>query len=419
MIEKLTLPNGLRIVAEHMPQVRSAAVGLWIGVGSRCEQAGQAGASHFIEHMLFKGTDRHTAGELAELMDGAGGQVNAFTTRETTCFYARVLDSHLDMAIGLLSEMFFDSLFSEADADSERNVIAEEIGMYDDTPEDLVVERLLAKCFSGALGRPVLGRLASLGNLSGASLRAFKEREYRPERLVIALCGNYSDRDLESIRVRFGGMAPVRGPGFKKSAYSPAVTVKRKPTEQNHFCLGWPGLPVGDESRYAAQLMSAILGGGMSSRLFQTVRERYGLCYSIGSFAAGFSETGLFGVSTAVGRETEKRALALIAAELEKMRQDGVSVKELDRAREMIKTSLLLSLESTSARMNRLGGGELQLGRCMAEDEVIERYDAVTRDVRPGARRLLDPGAQSFSAVGRLSGTEEYLSVLSGESAPG
>jgi predicted Zn-dependent peptidase len=363
--------------------------------------------------MLFKGTSGHTAGELAELMDSAGGQVNAFTTRETTCFYARVLDSHLDLAIELLSEMFFDSLFSEADAESERNVIAEEIGMYDDTPEDLVVERLLAKCFPGALGRPVLGRLASLQQLGGAALRAFKEQEYRPERLVISLCGSFGDRDLEMIRTRFGRMERGGGPGFKKGAYKPAVTVKRRATEQNHFCLGWPGLAVGDRDRYAVQLMSTILGGGMSSRLFQTVRERYGLCYSIGSFTAGFVETGLFGVSTAVGRETEKRALALVAAELHKLRQDGVTEKELDRAREMIKTSLLLSLESTAARMNRLGGGELQLGRCPTEDEVVERYDAVTReDVLQAARRLLDPAAQSFSAVGRLSDAEEYLSLF-------
>lgn len=416
MIEKQKLDNGLRLVYEAVPAVRSSAIGLWLGVGSRCEKSSEAGAAHFIEHMLFKGTGSHTASELADLMDSVGGQYNAFTTRENTCFYARVLDSHLDLAIELLSEMFFDSLFAASDVESERSVIAEEIGMYNDTPEDLVVERLLAKCFPGPLGRPVLGRVPSLMSLGSEELRRFKEREYRPERMVIALCGSFRERHLRQICERFGHME--KGPNARapKARYVPAVSMKRKATEQNHFCIGWPGLAVGDEDRFAGQLMSTILGGGMSSRLFQTVRERYGLCYSIGSFTAGFAETGFFGITTAVGRESERRALALIAGELEKFRQDGVKPAELDRAREQVKASLFLALESTSARMNRLGGGELQIGRCMEEDEVAARFDAVTReDILRLARRVLDPAALSLSAVGRLSGEEEYLSALSGE----
>jgi predicted Zn-dependent peptidase len=312
--------------------------------------------------------------------------------------------------------MFFDSLISSSEVESERSVIAEEIGMYNDTPEDLVVEKLLAKCFPGPLGRPVLGREASLRSLGSEELRRFKEREYRPERMVIALCGSFQDRHLRQISERFSCMEKGLWSRSAAARYVPAVSMKRRTTEQNHFCIGWPGLSIRDEGRFAEQLMSTILGGGMSSRLFQTVRERYGLCYSIGSFAAGFAETGFFGVSTAVCRESERKALALITGEMEKFRQDGVSQAELDRAREQMKSSLFLALESTSARMNRLGGGELQIGRCLEEEEVAARFDAVTReDILQLARRMLDPAVQSLSAVGRLSGEEEYLSELSGD----
>ncbi len=413
MYEKLTLPNGLRIVYENMPFVRSAAVGIWIGAGSRCEKRSEGGAAHFIEHMLFKGTSRRSAAELAGIMDGVGGQINAFTTRENTCFYARVLDSHLELAVDLLSEMFFESLLSDADADNERGVIAEEIDMYDDTPEDLVVERLLARCFPGALGRPVLGGVNSLQKLDGAALRHFMEREYRPERIVVSLCGSFSERHLRRIEGKFSNLQKRRGTALKESAYTPSVTAKRKVTEQNHFCLGWKGLPTGDEKRFAVQLMSTVLGGGMSSRLFQAVREKHGLCYSIGSFTAAFAETGFFGISTATGRETEYKALGLIAEELEKFRQDGATEAEVDRSRELMKASLVMAMESTSSRMNRLGGGELQIGRCLSVDEIIDRYDAVTReDVLAAARGILDPAFLSLSAVGRVADPGEYIRLM-------
>ena len=413
MIEKNALPNGLRMVYERMPGVRSAAVGIWIGVGSRCEKYGEAGAAHFIEHMLFKDTERRTAAELAALMDGVGGQCNAFTTRENTCFYARVLDTHLTLAIDLLAEMFFEARFSEGDAENERGVIAEEIDMYDDTPEDLVVERLLLKCFPGALGRPVLGRKGSVQTLDGAALRGFKEREYRPDRVVVALCGSFEDGHLAQLTELFSRLPAGKGRKPAGSGYTPARVTKRKATEQNHVCLAWPCLPTGDDARFAAQLMSTILGGGMSSRLFQTVREQHGLCYSIGSFSAAFRETGLFGVSTATGRETEEKALGLIAQEVAKIREDGVTPAELDRARELMKSSLVMAMESTASRMNRLGGGELQLGCAMDTDEVLARYDAVTgEDVLAVTRRILAPQGLSFSAVGRVADAEKYLSLL-------
>ena len=410
MVEVTTLPNGVRLVTEAMTSVRSAAVGIWVGVGSRYERAGEEGSAHFIEHMLFKGTDRSTAAELAGRMDAVGGQVNAFTTRDTTCFYARVLDSHLATASDILAEMFFDSLFREEDVVSERGVVLEEIDMYRDTPEDLVVEQLLRKVFPGPLGRPVLGRPAALKAMTGAFLRAFKEREYSPERIVVSLCGSFTDADIARLGDRFSRMAPGRPGRFRKTAYTPGVVLKRKATEQNHFCLTWPGLPEGSEERFAWQVLSMVLGGGMSSRLFQTVRERHGLCYSISSFTASFADTGIFGVTTAVGRGSEEKALSLVRQEIDRLLDSGITEQELSRSREQIKSGVVLSMESTSARMNRLGSAMLYQGRCLTADEIIERYNAVTaEDVLALARRTFTPEGLGFSAVGRLADPERYL----------
>jgi predicted Zn-dependent peptidase len=413
MYEKITLPNGVRIAYEHIDHVRSVSVGIFVGVGSRFESASENGAAHYIEHMLFKGTQSRSASRLAFEMDAIGGQINACTTRDSTCFYARVLDSHLDRALDILCDMFFCSRFDEADVNSERGVILEEMDMYNDAPEDVVVERLLARCFPGALGRAIIGTEKSLSGLDSAALRGFKAREYTPDRIVVALCGSFDGKAIDSIAQRFSAMPVGSAKPPKKCAYKPAIYTKKKATEQNQICLGFEGTSVSDEGRFASQLMSTVLGGGMSSRLFQTVRERNGLCYSIYSFGSSFAETGIFGVATALDRKNDKRALALIRDELDKMRQDGVTEEELSRAREQAKSGIVIGLESTSARMNRLGYGELMLGYSQDTDDVIARYDAVTReDVLAAARQLLREGTLSFSAVGRLSPTEEYLDIL-------
>lgn len=274
MYEKQTLPNGVRIVYEHMPHVRSAAIGVWVGVGSRYESPCEAGSAHFIEHMLFKGTAQHSASELAERMDAIGGQVNAYTTREGTCYYARVLDEHLDRAGDLLAEMLFTSNFSETDADNERGVIREEMDMYADTPEDLVTERLIGAAFPGALGRPVLGRPATIDRLTGARLRSFQIAHYIAPRIVIAVSGSFTDENIARLAAHFSWL-PVRPDlTMRSGSYTPAFTLKRKAIEQNQISIGFPGLPTGAEERFTMALLSSILGGNMSSRLFQTVREK-------------------------------------------------------------------------------------------------------------------------------------------------
>lgn len=413
MYELITLPNGVRIVSEHMEAVRSASVGIWVAAGSRCEKRGEGGSAHFIEHMLFKGTGKHTAGELAQEMDAFGGQCNAFTSRNSTCFYARCPDTHLQKSVDILSEMFFDSLFDEKDVAQERGVILEEIGMYRDSPGDMVSEQLIAGCFPGSLGRSVLGTAKSLQNLSGESLKRFKEREYRPDRVVISLAGSFTDGHLASIAERFSALPVQKKSSWKKTAYTPAFVLKKKATEQNQFCLSWEGLPTGDERRYAWQLLSTIFGEGLSSRLFQTVREKYGLCYNIGSFTASFEETGMFGISAGVNRDTEKKALALVMDEVHKLLDEGVTEQELNRSRELIKANLLMAEESTYNRMNRNGSGIMQLGSVRSVDEVAAHYDAVEReDILTLCREMMVGEKLSLSAVGRLSGEGEYREIL-------
>ena len=414
MYEKITLPNGARVVFERMEGVRSVSLGIWVGAGSRFERAEEGGSAHFIEHMLFKGTETRTAAQLAEEADALGGQLNAYTTRDNTCFYTRVLDTHLPRAAEVLADMFFRSRFDEADVENEKGVIGEEIDMYEDTPEDVAAENLLAGCFPGALGRPVLGTEETLAGLSGRSLRAFMERSYTAPRIAVALAGSFTDADVDAVARIFAQMPPAERSEPERSAYAPCLTLREKAVEQNQLVLGFPGLETASEERFAMQLFSNILGGSSSSRLFQTVREKHGLCYSIYSFTAGYQDTGLFAVALAANRQSERRALGLTIDELRRIRDEGVTAAELGRAREQVTASILMSLESSASRMNRLGYGELFLpGGALTPDELIERYEAVTlADVRSLAQRTLDFRRASLSAVGRVADGEEYRAAL-------
>lgn len=416
MYEKITLPNGVRILTEHVPAIRSAAIGIWVGTGSRHETAGESGAAHFIEHMVFKGTAKRTAAELAEEMDAVGGQINAFTTKENTCFYARVLDSHLPQATDILCDMFFSSKFDEGDVQTERGVILEEIGMYEDNPEDICSERLAAAVYKGsALARPILGKKATLEKMTGASLKNYMASHYLAGDVVVSLAGSFTDADVAELKARFAAVPSGICPLGKAVAYQNAVTVKKKATEQNHLTLAFPGLPYGHEDRFVLQLLSSILGGGMSSRLWQEVREKRGLCYSVYSYGAGHAETGLFAVYTALGRDMEREALDTIVTVVKTFADHGVTQAELDRAREQSKANVLMGLESTQARMSNLGRSELLTGFVLEPDGIIAAYDAVTvEDVRRLAGRMFDFTHASLSAVGRVGNEESYREYLRG-----
>lgn len=415
MTEKITLPNGVRILCEHIEHVRSASVGIWVGSGSRHEPPELNGISHFIEHIVFKGTQTRSAADIAADMDSIGGQVNAFTTKECTCFYARALDKHLMQALDVLCDMFFEPKIAPADVKMECGVILEEIGMYEDSPEDLVSERLFSAVYKGTpLEYNILGRPGTLKKLTAARIRRYIGENYSPYKTVVAVSGSFTDADIDYLRARFSGMTGPVPSVPEPAGYTPAFTVRRKPIEQNHLCIGFPAPGMAAEQRHTLQILSLILGGGMSSRLFQSVREQRGLCYSIYSFAAAHEDTGIFGIYTALGSQTEQAALALICEELARFVSDGPTADELDRAREQITAGVLMSLESTNARMNHLARSELYLGHVPTAEEIIEKFDAVTlRDVRALCQEMIGVQKLSFSAVGRVHESAKYRALLS------
>ena len=414
MYELNTLPNGIRVVTERDPSLRSAALGIWVGTGSRHETADQGGAAHFIEHMVFKGTQKRTAAGIAMETDAIGGQINAFTTKECTCFYARVLDSHVEQVLDILWDMVYHSNFDQRDVETERGVILEEIGMYEDTPDDVCSERLFAAVYKGSsLGRPILGKAATLQGFTGEFLRDYQARHYAPENTVVSLAGSFPPSVVEEICARFGTLTPRKTPDYCPAHYAPAVTVRRKATEQNHLTLAFPGLSYLSEQRFALQLLSSILGGGMSSRLFQEVRERRGLCYSVYSYGAGHADTGLFAVYTALNREMEAEALSTIRRVIEDFVSEGPTEEELSRAREQSKANVLMGLEGTQSRMSHMGRSLLFAGEILTPEDIIRAYDSVTREeILSLSRELLRFDRASLSAVGKVGRRDDYQAVL-------
>ncbi len=416
MIDIETLPNGVRLVTERLDGVRSAALGIWVGGGSREEAPEESGAAHFIEHMLFKGTQRRSAADIARETDAIGGQMNAYTTKECTCFYGRVLDTHLPQALDILWDMVYGSAFAQEAVETERGVILEEIDMYEDTPDDLCMEKLYAAVFAGSsLARPILGDEETLERMTGASLHAYHDAHYRADNTVVSLVGSFSDEVLADLRARFATLEPGTRPPLVPAAYQPAFVVTEKAIEQDHLVLAFPGLDFNAPERFALQVLSSILGGGVSSRLFQQVREQQGLCYTICAYGAGHEDTGLYCIYTALNREMEERALQTICRVVRQLQDEGPTEEELVRAREQAKANVILGLESTQARMSHAGRSLLMSGEILSAEEIIAAYDAVGReDVMALARSIFDWDRVSLSAVGQVRSAEEYRSIVLG-----
>ena len=414
MHDMITLDNGVRILTQPVPAVRTAAIGVFVGTGSRHETAAQSGAAHFLEHMAFKSTQHRTTDQLARQIDAVGGQVNAYTTKESTCFYARCLDTHLEQVIDLLCDMLFHSAFLQEEVDTERGVILEEIGMYKDAPEDLVAERLSAVVYKGsALARPILGTKKTLETMTGDWLREYRRTHYRPDRIVVSLAGSFTPAAVDELKARFSALSGAKSPAIKPVEYKSALTLRRKAIEQNHLILAFPALSYLDEGRYAMHLLSSILGGGVSSRLFQEVREKRGLCYTVYSYIADHEDTGLLGLYTALSPDTEGEALDTLCRVAADLAERGPEQEELDRAREQAKSNLLMGLESTQARMSHMGTAMLLRGKVSSTDEVIAAYDAVTtQKVQALAQQVFDFGRASLSAVGRVRSAEEYRAAI-------
>ena len=414
MYQPITLPNGARLLLQEVPGAQSAALGFFVGVGSRHEAPRENGAAHFIEHMLFKGTARRSAGQLARDMDAIGGQFNAYTTKEHTCFYGRTLDRHLDEGLDILADMLFHSRFDQGDVELERGVILEEIGMYEDTPEDLVSERLSAAVYRGTpLARPILGRESTLEGMTGEWLARWQRKHYHAGNLVAALAGKFSPAQADSLRDLLAALPsglPAQSPPV---TYRPAVTAKKKAIEQNHLILAFPAPSYLDERRPQVLLLNALLGGGCSSRLFQELREKRGLCYSVYSYVADHADTGLLGIYAGVSRDQEWAALEGARRVALELADHGPSQEEVDRVREQAKANLLMGSESVQARMSHLGSSALLYGRVRETEELLDLYDAVTREqLRDLAGALFRMETASLSAVGRVGSSADYAAWL-------
>jgi predicted Zn-dependent peptidase len=407
-VRKTVLPGGLRVVTESLPSVRSVALGIWVGVGSRDEDQAHAGATHYLEHLLFKGTRQRTALDISAAMDAVGGELNAFTGKEYTCYYARVLDADLPLAIDVLSDMVTSSLIQPKDVDAERNVVLEEIAMNDDDPGDTVHEAFTAQLFGDTpLGRPVLGTVGSINGITRDQIWEHYAARYTAPHLVVAAAGSL---DHDAVVARVGaafagaleatsGEAPA-APRLRKSdgvlweGYGPSagsgLKLVSRPIEQANLVLGCEGLARTDQRRFALGVLNAALGGGMSSRLFQEVREKRGLAYSVYSFTAQHADTGMWGLYAGCLPSKADEVLSICVAEIAKVVDEGLTDAELDRGKGQVRGGMVLGLEDPSSRMTRLGKSELVYPDLEPVDELIAAIDAVTHDdVRAIAAEIL------------------------------
>jgi predicted Zn-dependent peptidase len=401
--QRTVLPNGLVVLTEPMDHVRTASLGVWIPAGSRYEDEGRMGVSHFIEHALFKGTTSRSALRIAQAMDAIGGHLNAFTDKEHTCYYLRVLSEHLDTGMELLADMLLHPALDPAALERERQVILEEINMYEDSPEDLVHDLFAATLWPGhPLGWPISGTQASVAGLRRDDLLEFMGARYRPDASIVAAAGKVRhERVVEIVAQRLGAWdGRLAATTLRPPTPGHAIAFRSKDIEQVHLCLGAPAIPQAHPDRYIVSVLDTALGGGMSSRLFQEIREERGLAYAITSYHAAYLDAGAFVVYAATSPEASGEVVRLTLAELGRVRRE-LSEEEVSRAKECLKGSLMLDLETPESRMSKLARSEQYFGRQITLDEIIAEVDAVTRDdVRRVADALLLPERLTLVAIG-------------------
>jgi predicted Zn-dependent peptidase len=405
-----TLDSGVRIVTERMPSVRSVSLGFWIGTGSRGESESEAGLSHLLEHLLFKGSSKYSSLEIDQIFDGMGAELNAGTGKETTSVYARVIDQHLPKAFDVIADMVFRPTLTEIEA--ERAVILEEIAMYEDDPQEKVFDVLGSAVFGAhPLGRAIIGHASVIADTPADAIARFHASRYPPANIVIAAAGAVEhDEIVELARAHVPGDGASDGAGgtsitppvmLAPTAYPGARRFESKDTEQFHVCIGGPGLSRHDERRFALRVLDTIFGGTSSSRLFQEVRERYGLAYSVYSFSSAYEDSGQVGLYVGTRADNLGEAMQVIDAELARLRAEPATAEELARAKENLKGRVLLALESTGARMSRLGSELLAGAPLLGLDEVVEKIDAVTlADLEELTAELWDPSRLSVAGIG-------------------
>ncbi|KPU43895.1 protease 3 precursor [Oxobacter pfennigii] len=406
MYTKDTLDNRIRVVTEYIPYVNSVSVGVWIANGSRDENLINNGISHFIEHMMFKGTDKRSAKDIAESIEEIGGQINAFTGKESTCYYVKVLDSHLDIAIDVLSDMLLNSIMNDSDIEREKGVILEEINMYEDSPEDLSTD-LLSKAMwpDSSVGYPILGNQDTLKSFDSRIIKEYINNNYVADNTVISIVGNFDiNKVMSLISEKFAEWNVTKrdvsydAPEIKKS-----VLTKYKDIEQVHLSLGLKGLEMGNDDVYTLLAINNIFGGGTSSRLFQKIREEKGYAYSIYSYPSSYRNIGYFSIYVGMNPSYVKDVISLIQDEIEEIKVKGVSETELKKSKEQLKGNYILGLESTSNRMFGIGKSELLLGKINEPKEILDKIDAITHeDAKRIIKTVFENGIISSAAVGKI-----------------
>jgi predicted Zn-dependent peptidase len=396
----------MRILTERMPHVRSVAVGVWVETGSRYEVEARGGVSHLIEHLVFKGTATRSAEVIARTMDSVGGQMDAFTTKENTCFYVQVLDEHLPLAVDLLTDILLHPLFDAEELEREKSVVLQEIRMVEDTPDDIIHDLFAAQIWGGhPLARPILGTRELVTGFQRDAIADHFGEEYVPPRIIIAVAGNVTHEQVVELFGRgFNGYTrPARSRTSSGVKLAPGVNIVHKALEQVHLVMGFPGLAHAAPERYAMFVLNDVIGGSMSSRLFQEVRERQGLAYSVHSGVQAFSDTGLMYVYAATDVENFSKVMKSILKELRDVKKHGVTAEELRRSKDHLKGSLMLSLESTSSRMNRLAKHELHLGSFLTIDEMLASIDGVRHEeVQALVSQVIDEEQLALTTLGPL-----------------
>jgi predicted Zn-dependent peptidase len=416
VINKTVLPNGVKIISKKMPHIRSVSMGVWVNVGARDESDQENGLSHFIEHMIFKGTARRSAYQIAKEFDAIGGHTNAFTSMESTCYHAKVLDNHMETMVDILTDIFLNSTFDPEEVERERPVICQEIGMLEDAPEEYI-HQLCGYNFWGdhPLGRSILGPRENIIGFDSPTIKDFFHRFYHPERIVVAVCGNMDhQRIVDLAESTFGGIAVgTQLPDRKIPEIMPATRIHHRELEQVHICLSTPGLSITDPRRFALSLLNSLLGGNMSSRLFQEIRERRGLAYSVYSYLSSYVDSGMFGIYAGVHPDNVRQTIELIVQEMNTISRIPITAAELQDAKEFTKGNLILATESVDNQMVRLAQNEIHFNAYISLESVIEQIEAVTvEEIQKLARALFNTGQSGVTLLGQVDEATDFKSLI-------
>ncbi len=416
IINKTILDNGIRILTKKIPHVHSVSMGVWVNVGARDEKVAENGLSHCIEHMIFKGTKKRSAFQIAKQFDAIGGQTNAFTSMEMTCYHAKVMDTHMETMVDILSDIFLNSKFSSSEVEKEIPVILQEIGMAEDNPEEYIHTLLGDNLWGGnPLGRSILGSRESINSFSAETIKDFFLRFYQPDRIVISAAGNLDHEHFINLigptfeMVQSGEKLPKRVTPVMKSP----VELHYRELEQVHICLGAKGISITDPDRYAFSLMNTILGGNMSSRVFQEIRERRGLAYSVYSFISSYVDTGMFGIYVGVSPKSALESIELILKEIRRLKEEKIDHAELHDAMEYTKGNILISTENTDNQMVRLAQNEIHFGRYVPLQEIVSNVESVVEDdILHLAQRLLEPETFALTILGPVSEEKSFEKIM-------